>query len=45
VPELVVQAFIPEIAFCIGNPLLQAAMRLYDEFAHVHALQILSDRY
>src|SRR5689334_22478631 len=35
VPELVVQALVPEIAFCIGNPLLQTAMWLDDEFTHV----------
>src|SRR5262245_14665928 len=36
VPELVVQAFIPEIALCTGNPRLQAAVRLNDKFGHAY---------
>ena len=34
--ERVVEAFLREIAFFVGDPLLQPEMRLDDEFGHAH---------
>src|SRR5262245_10391149 len=42
--ELVIQAFISEVAIGIGNPLLQPTVRLYDEFRHAGLLPKLGNQ-